>query len=56
MYTMTLPLQLEERKPTYGKRKLMNNALVPAMFSLVRKEIEESEEEGLKELYVAAFR
>ena len=47
---------MEERKPTYGKRKLMNNAIVLAMFSLVKKEIEESDEEGLRELYVAAFR
>ena len=47
---------MEERKPTYGKRKLMNNALVLGMFSLIKREIEESEEEELREQYVAAFR
>ena len=48
--------QLEEAKPSWGKRKLMNHALVPAMIALIKKEVENSEEEALKELYVAAFK
>ena len=48
--------QLEEAKPTWGKRKLMNHALIPTMFTLIKKEVEDSEEEALKELYVAAFK
>ena len=36
--------QLEEAKSTWGKRKLMNHALVPAMFTLIKKEVEDSED------------
>ena len=34
----------------------MNNALIPAMFSLIKKEVEESGREDLQERYVTAFR
>ena len=42
--------QLEEAKTTWGKWKLMNHALIPAIFTLIKKEVEDSEEEALKEL------
>ena len=48
--------QLEEKKPAYAKRKLMSNAIVPAVFSLIKREVEESHEQGVKEKYVAAFK
>ena len=49
-------LQLEQKKPTYGKRKLLNNSLIMAIFSLIKKEVEARNSLEVEEKYVAAFR
>ena len=43
---MEAAIKLEQKKPSYGKRKLLNNALVPAIFSLIKREVEASNKEA----------
>ena len=43
-------IQLEQKKPTYGKRKLLNNSLIMAIFSLIKKEVEAKNSLEVKEL------
>ena len=53
---MEAAIKLEQKKPSYGKRKLLNNALVPAIFSLIKREVEASNKEAVKTKYVEVFR
>ena len=48
-------IKLSERKPNYGKRKLLNCSLLYTMFLLVKREYEESDDEVVKEMWRGIF-
>ena len=48
-------IKLSERKPNYGKRKLLNSSLLYTMFKLLKREYEESEDEVVKEMWEEIF-
>ena len=48
-------IKLSERKPNYGKRKLLNSSLLFTMFLLVKREYEESDDEVVKEMWREIF-
>ena len=48
-------IKLSERKPNYGKRKLLNSSLLYTMFMLVKREYEESDDEVVKEMWREIF-
>ena len=49
-------LQLQMRRPNYRKRKLKSNALVIAMFMMIEKEVDESEDDVVKRLFVDVYK
>lgn len=49
-------VKLAERKPDYGKRKLLNHSLLFTMFLLVKRECEESTDEIAKQLFWDIFK
>ena len=48
-------IKLSERKPNYGKRKLLNSSLLFTMFLLVKREYKESNDEVVKEMWREIF-
>ena len=48
-------IKLSERKPNYGKRKLLNSSLLFTLFLLVKREYEESEDPVVKEMWEEIF-
>ena len=48
-------IKLSERKPNYGKRKLLNSSLLYTLFLLVKREYEESDDPVVKEMWKEIF-
>ena len=48
-------IKLSERKPNYGKRKLLNSSLLYTLFLLVKREYEESDDPVVKEMWTEIF-